>query len=136
VPVLQIVRRFPKFLSDGVAPIDHTAFRLHNAKLPPDIGREGVGESQSKWGSSQGWNYRMGIRRLACGAGGLARQAGIQFCGGTSPRTGRSDFLRIALPLRWRFGASCSESLCQLRSYRKLSIIEEMPSAKPGANRS
>jgi hypothetical protein len=25
VPTLQIVRPFPKFLSDGVAPIDHTA---------------------------------------------------------------------------------------------------------------
>jgi hypothetical protein len=45
VPMLQIVRSFPNFLSDGVVPIDHTALRMRNAKLPPHIGRvtQGVG---------------------------------------------------------------------------------------------
>jgi hypothetical protein len=70
VPMLQIVRSFPKILSDGVVPIDHTAFRLHNAKLPPHIGRvtQGIGERPVAGSSSNGWSFRRGTRWCAGGS--------------------------------------------------------------------
>jgi hypothetical protein len=69
IPMLQIVRAFPKFLSDGVAPIDHTARCLRNAKLPPYIGREDVDESRTngarRTGGAVDW-ARGGLWRCGC----------------------------------------------------------------------